>query len=210
MSRDIAIALSLFGAGFVLYSMTSKAGQGVQIDTASGEGDSGTLGGVTDGFLNVGYQVAGLMSTNQISLAGLDFIKGHEGFKATPYKDSAGLWTIGYGHKLSAGEWYDSISDAQATQLLASDLATAEGAVNSLVTVPLKQNQYDALVSFVYNVGAGAFRRSTMLIMINSGNFYGAQAQFPAWRFATVNGVRTMLNGLLARRNDEAVLFGAA
>src|SRR2546427_12829717 len=102
-----------------------------------------------------------------MSLAGLDQLKRAESprgrFNRTPYPDAAGFPTIGYGHKLKDGEGYDAIDEAQATSLLAADVRDAEDAVNSLVSVDISQAQFDALVSFTFNVGAGALRRSTLL-----------------------------------------------
>jgi len=142
-------------------------------------------------------------SRRSTSIAGLDALKNHEGFSATAYQDTAGNWTIGYGHKLQDGESFDAIDQAQATALLAGDVRAAEDAVNSLVSAPLSQTQFDALVSFVYNVGAGAFRKSTLLAKLNAGDVAGATAEFSRWTHSggKVDPI------LVARREDEARLF---
>ncbi len=127
----------------------------------------------------------------------------HEGFRAAPYQDTAGNWTIGYGHKLGDAEWYASIDEAQGTHLLADDIRVAEDAVNSLVSVDLSQAQFDALVSFVFNIGAGAFRKSTLLAKLNAGDVAGASAQFPRW----IHSGGRVDPILVARREDEQRLF---
>ncbi|HYS75942.1 MAG TPA: lysozyme [Burkholderiales bacterium] len=142
-----------------------------------------------------------------MSIAGLDQLKNEESprgrFNRMPYQDAAGFWTIGYGHKLKGGEWYDTIDEAQATSLLAGDVRDAEDAVNSLVSVDLNQSEFDALVSFTFNVGAGALRRSTLLAKLNADDAAGAAAEFARW-----NRAGGRVNVVLAeRREREAELF---
>ena len=102
----------------------------------------------------------------QMSFNGLEALKKFEGFKEEAYKDTGGVWTIGYGtirwlgKPVEAGQ---TITQKEAELALQADLAWAQTAVNKLVKVPLKQHMFDALVSFVYNVGEEAFRKSTML-----------------------------------------------
>jgi len=142
-----------------------------------------------------------------MSLAGLDQLKREESprgrFNRTPYQDAAGFWTIGYGHKLKGGEWYDAIDEAKATSLLAADVRDAEDAVNSLVSVDLNQSEFDALVSFTFNVGSGALRRSTLLAKLNADDAAGAAAEFARWNKA---GGRVDVV-LAERREREAELF---
>lgn len=142
-------------------------------------------------------------SVKSISANGVQFIKAREGFSNTPYKDSAGKWTIGYGHLVRSGEWWDYISDMEADALLLSDLERFERAVNKGVTVPLTQSMYDALVSFAYNVGDGAFLNSTLLVKLNAGDYQGASEQLQRWKFAGGE----VSSGLVARRELEARLF---
>ncbi len=144
-------------------------------------------------------------NTRKTSPEGVDAIKRREGFRADVYDDGAGYPTIGYGHKLTADELgkLTQVSFAQAAALLRADLAAAETAVSRLVTVPIDQSEFDALVSLVFNIGAGAFRRSTLLRRLNAGDRAGAVEQFGRWVFA--NGRK--LAGLVTRRADEAMQF---
>lgn len=132
----------------------------------------------------------------------VDFVKGFEGFKANAYKCPAGVWTIGYGttENVDAG---DVVTESEAEQLLVNDLLEAADAVNDLVDVDLDQSQYDALCSFVYNVGREAFRNSTLLKLLNAGNYEGASGQFQRWNKA--NG--QVLAGLSKRRDAERKMF---
>lgn len=142
----------------------------------------------------------------QISDAGIAFVKRHEGFRSQVYNDVAGHPTIGYGHELKPGESFpDGITEAQATVLLREDLSTAEAAVNHLVTVPLNQSQFDALVDFVYNEGAGHFEASTLLVKLNEGEYADVPTELRKWVYA---GGR-VIPGLVARREDEAELWSA-
>ena len=94
---------------------------------------------------------------------GIDFLKVREGWKNHVYLDSAGLPTIGYGHLIKDGESFDTITKYQGELLLKQDMGFAVDAVNDLVNVELSQNQFNSLVSFVYNIGRGAFGDSTLL-----------------------------------------------
>lgn len=137
-----------------------------------------------------------------ISDAGIQMIEGFEGFSASAYQDQRGIWTIGYGHTRDVHEG-DTCTPAQAQEWLASDLQTAQNIVNELVTASLNQNQFDALTSFVYNVGGGNFGKSTLLRELNAGNFAGASDEFPKWN--KTGG--KVSNGLAARRAAEQKLF---
>lgn len=136
------------------------------------------------------------------------FIANREGFSAVPYKDQAGLWTIGYGHKIKPGEHFPNpITQQEGLQLLQQDMADAMQAVKDNVHVPLNQNQHAALVSLAYNIGGENFAASTLVRLLNAGDFAGAAAQFPAWDKEHINGVLTTSAGLLNRRQAEAALF---
>lgn len=147
----------------------------------------------------------------KVSPAGLAAIKRHEGLRLRAYPDpgsSNGLpISIGYGstRRLDGAEWHltDTITAEEAEQLLRRDLESAERAVERLVEVPLRQSQFDALVSFVFNVGEGAFADSTLLKMLNSGDYVGAAGQFMRW----VNNDGKPLEGLKRRREAEMALF---
>ena len=145
------------------------------------------------------------MSHNNFSYSnkGLALTKHFEGLRLSAYQDSVGVLTIGYGHTGSSVHPGMTITEQQATELLLQDVTGAVAAVNRLVTVPVDQDQFDALVDFVYNVGAGNFARSTLLRELNAGNIAAAAAQFPQWGCA--GGVK--LPGLLRRRLSEQALF---
>lgn len=140
------------------------------------------------------------MKTSQ---RGIDLIRELEGFSAKPYLCPAGKSTIGYGHAIQPGELFERISQEEAEALLIKDIKWAETAVNTQVESDLTQNQFDALVSFVYNIGANAFRLSTMLRLLNSGDYNGAARQFSRW----INSNGKPLNGLVRRRQMERALF---
>lgn len=138
---------------------------------------------------------------------GLELIKISEGLETEAYPDPGNRitgepWTIGYGHMRGVRRG-DTCTEEQATDWLRADLAAAEGAVRRLVDVPLSQMQFDALVSFVFNVGAGAFGNSTLLRLLNAGDATGAAAQFRRWN----RGADGVLPGLVVRRAAERTLF---
>jgi spore coat assembly protein SafA len=138
-----------------------------------------------------------------LSQNGLDMIKGFEGLRLSAYQDSAGVWTIGYGHTGNVKPG-DRITQAQAEDLLQKDTAWAQQAVRDQVKVPLTQGQFDALTSFTFNLGAGALEKSTLLKKLNAGDYAGAQAEFGKW----VHAGGQVLQGLVRRRAAEAELFG--
>lgn len=143
------------------------------------------------------------------SSRGLAEIRRHEAFSATVYLDQAGHPTIGYGHKLKPGETFTTISEAEALALLAEDVRVAEDAVNSLVRVALNQAQFDALASFTFNVGAGAFGESTLLKRLNNGDYGAVPNELARWRYVTQGGAKVVSQGLANRRAAEAALFQA-
>ena len=132
----------------------------------------------------------------------VEFVKSFEGFSPTAYKCSAGVWTIGYGttENVQPG---DTITEQEAKFLLYGDLLEASDAVMDLVDVDLTQKQFDALTSFVYNVGREAFRNSTLLKLLNAENYGGAAAQFERWNKAGGN----VIAGLSRRRKAERKMF---
>lgn len=139
---------------------------------------------------------------------GINEIKEDEGLKLRAYQCSAGKWTYGYGHTKNVKQG-DVITYAQANNLLRTDIAEFEIAVDRLVQVPLTQNQYDALMSFTYNLGAGSLAKSTLLKKLNASDYNGAAQEFSKWIYATSKktGKRIKLEGLIARRKREAELF---
>jgi GH24 family phage-related lysozyme (muramidase) len=140
----------------------------------------------------------------EISTVGLTLIRQFEGFVPYVYKDAAGLDTIGYGHLLKEGETFDIITPAQAEDLLREDVKEAERAVRRLVRVPITQRQFDALVSFTFNLGYGNLHSSTLLSLLNDGKIEEVAPQFNRWVYA--DGKK--LKGLELRRKAEAMLFG--
>lgn len=120
---------------------------------------------------------------HQLSKQGADFIKRLEGLRLTAYKDSAGVVTIGYGHTgdVRMGQ---TISEADADSYFTKDIAWAVDAVNGAVKVNLTQAQFDALVSFTFNVGAGAFRSSTLLKKLNAGDYSAVLGEMARWVYA--------------------------
>lgn len=142
------------------------------------------------------------MKTSQI---GVDKLKAREGFSAKPYKDANGF-SIGFGHFIlpADGAQYNAgISQSVAEQLLKQDLAKAEHAVNAYVKTALTQFEFDALVSFTYNVGVGGLAASQVLRDINAGNKNIAASKFS--RFVTVNKVVNV--SLVKRRESERLQF---
>ena len=164
-----------------------------------------------------------------INQAGLKLVKSFEGIpdgdpttvNIDPYLDPIGIWTIGWGHAIRVGANYlrgkenrkaamalypGGISKVQAEQLLRADLMDACRDVESLADVSLTDNQFGALVSFTFNLGRGNLAKSTLLKRLNSGDYHGAEAEFPKWNKAGGK----VLKGLVARRAAEAVLFQTA
>lgn len=139
-------------------------------------------------------------------MTGKDIIKKWEGLRLKAYLCPAGVPTIGYGHTYNV-KMGQTISVSQAELFLDHDYQDAEEQVLSLVKVPLTENQLGALTSFVFNLGAGNLRISTLLRKLNLGDYRGAAEQFGAWNKARVNGVLTVLDGLTKRRADEKNLF---
>ena len=144
----------------------------------------------------------------ELSDRGVKLIKQFEGFSAKPYLDQALVPTIGYGtthyHHRAVTLSDQDISEKTATYLLRTQVDETYGkAVNHYVQVPLTQNQFDALVSFTYNLGVGAFRGSTLLRDINSGKIHEAYKEFHKWTHA--NG--KIVKGLVVRRRKESELF---
>ncbi len=143
----------------------------------------------------------------KISDDGMALIKRFEGLRLQAYQDSVGVWTIGYGwtqpvagRKVGAGMAIDA---ATAERLLVCGVAQFEQGVERLVAVTITQGQFDALVSFAYNLGLSALEKSTMLRRLNAGDRLGEADQFGRW--VNAGGVR--LDGLVARRAAERALF---
>lgn len=149
------------------------------------------------------------------SEAAYKIVKESEGLVLHAYVCSANRWTIGWGHTKGVKPGM-KISISQAEQFLQADMAEVESGVSALVTIPLKQYQFDALCSFAFNVGldidsdtvAEGLGDSTLLKLVNAGNFAGAALEFEKWVTAKApGGKRKTLEGLVARRRKERALF---
>lgn len=138
--------------------------------------------------------------------SGKKLIKEFEGFRATAYLCPAGVWTVGYGTTRIGGKPVKDgtkITTEEAETFLEQDLKRFEDGVNRLVQVEITQNQFDALVSFVYNLGIGSLQKSTLLKKLNAGLFAEAAEQFLKWDKSDGKS----LPGLARRRKAERDLF---
>jgi len=153
------------------------------------------------------------MHPERTSSTGLDLIKKFEGLHrlgedgmVRSYRCPAGRWTIGYGHTkgVRSGQ---KITPQKAEAFLVEDVQWCEDAIRRHVSVPLSQFQFDALVSFVFNLGEGNFASSTLLKVLNRGDYQGVPEQITRWNKARVDGVLKPLRGLTRRRSAEAALF---
>ena len=133
---------------------------------------------------------------------GTEILKYFEGCKLTAYQDSVGVWTIGYGHTKGVFDGM-TITQEEAEQMLLTELEEYEGYIENMVTVPLTQNQFDALVVWIYNLGPTNFRNSTLLKELNAGNYNAAGQEITRWNKAGGK----VLAGLVKRREAEAELF---
>ena len=139
---------------------------------------------------------------------GIEIVKSFEGLSLKPYLCPANVWTVGYGATVG---WdgrpfnmdMEPISEAEADAFLVRDLESAEGWVRRLIKTRLSENSFSSLVSFTFNVGAGALQRSTLRMKLNREEYQGAADEFPKWRRA---GGR-ILAGLVRRRAAERALF---
>ena len=143
-----------------------------------------------------------------INERGIEIVKSFEGLSLKPYLCPANVWTVGYGAtRSSTGGPIDldmePITEAEAEALLIRDLESSEGWVSRLIKTALTENQYSALTSFTFNVGAGALQRSTLRMKLNRGEIQNAADEFPKWKFAN----KRILAGLVRRRAAERSLF---
>lgn len=141
---------------------------------------------------------------------GLEFISNWEGCVLKPYKDIAGLRTIGIGHLIKPGENFPDgvlITKERALEILAEDVKLCEDAIKKNIKVPLGQNQFDALVSFGFNCGVGVYSNSGVATVLNAGKYAEVSTQLLSWSKARVNGVLQVVQGLYNRRKSESQLF---
>lgn len=157
------------------------------------------------------------MANMQVGQSGKKLFQEWEGLELEEYLDSGGAPTIGIGHLMTRSErmsgkimingkgvvYRNGLTAQQCWDLLDQDLDFAEASVNSMVTVPLNQNQFDALVSFIFNVGESAFRNSTLLKVLNAGHFDQVPVQLRRW----IRDNGKVVKGLVNRREKEIVLW---
>ena len=141
----------------------------------------------------------------QYSKMGLSLTEAFEGVRLVAYQDSGGVWTIGYGHTQGVYPGMTCLPQ-QAFAWLQSDTLAAQSAVNQLVNVALTQTEFDALTDFVFNLGTTAFARSTLLRLLNSGDYAAAANEFERWDLC--NG--QVVAGLLRRRQAEEAEFNVS
>ena len=146
------------------------------------------------------------MKEFEYSSAGLALTRTFEGLRLAAYQDSAGVWTIGYGHTGPGVHAGQHITELEAEALLRTDTAAAVDCVRRAVQVNLTQVQFDALVDFCFNVGRGNFRSSSLLRLVNAGEMDKAERQFGLW----VHADGRVISGLVRRRAAEARLFAGS
>ena len=138
----------------------------------------------------------------KISEEGIELLKKFEGCKLEAYQDSVGVWTIGYGHTKGVYKGM-TISQDDAEEMLEEEMKEYEGYIEEYVEVPLSQNEFDALVCWVYNLGPTNLRNSTLLMVLNQSKFDEVPEQIKRWNKAGGE----VLKGLVRRREAEALLF---
>ena len=144
---------------------------------------------------------------DEVSIA-VHFITSREGFEADPYQDAAGNWTVGYGHLLTGDPPFASVTEHEAEQFLADRVRELVADIDAEVCAELDDEQYAALASLAYNIGAGAFDRSQLLTMLNDGAPPGeVMREWLSWSHDTEGGERKVSRGLSARRAMEVGLF---
>jgi len=152
----------------------------------------------------------GINDDMKTSQNGLEFISKWEGCVLKPYKDIAGLRTIGIGHLIKPGEIFPDgveISKEKALDILSKDVKLCEDAIKKAITVHLAQNQFDALVSFGFNCGIGVYTTSGACKVLNAGNYTEVPTRLLEWSKAKINGVSQVNQGLYNRRKAEGELF---
>lgn len=138
-----------------------------------------------------------------ISQSGIELIKQFEGFRSKPYKDIAGVWTVGYGHTAGVNQYTAPVTKREAEALLLRDLRWVEAAIKHYVTGILTQNRYDALASFMFNIGTIAFKRSTLLKKVNANQHDDVPVEFMKW----IHAGGRQSQGLWNRRMAESELY---
>jgi lysozyme len=192
------IIVTLQAGARVTYQNAAQAGCGYTWYKVSG---SFGTGWAASNWL----RVVGGNGNQRINERGLNLVKSFEGLRLCKYKDPVGIWTICYGHTGFNPNNVNCMTEAQCVQTLRNDIARFETCVNNAVKVALNSNRFSALVSFSFNVGCGALQGSTLLRILNQGNYGGVCTELKKW----VNGGGRRLPGLVRRRDAECVLFNA-
>ena len=143
---------------------------------------------------------------NAITAQGLALVKKYEGFMPEPYRCPTGHSTIGYGHVIKKGEAFTCLTEEGAHNLLLKDLEIAGSDVRQLVNVPLNDDQYSALCSWMFNLGNTASTRNSTLLK-HAKKYHLVPGQFGLWIIGFIKGNPSALPGLIKRRADEALLF---
>lgn len=142
----------------------------------------------------------------QISDEGIECLKLLEGYKSTWYGDSEGNPTIGYGHLKEKGDYFESLTPEEAEIILRKDIEEVEDYLNTL-DLELEQNEYDALVCLVFNIGQGQFSKSTVLKMIRLNDDINTLTHWADWVYVNIGGIKQKNKGLANRRRAEMTLF---
>jgi lysozyme len=151
----------------------------------------------------VGPPYAGLRTNDAI----VDLIKAEEGLRLEAYQGPSGAWLIGYGHAGDDVRSGQRIDASEADKLLRADLGKVEDAIKGMLTAPVNEDEFSAMVDLAYNIGTGNFRESTVLKEVNAGDRSAAAEAFLLWNKVTVNGVRRVSPVLEARREREKAMF---
>ena len=201
--------------GHVVQAQTALANAGFYHGKIDGDFGGGAMRAVESIIANTGKAVDVLTKPEttggrSMSAKGIALLKAHEGLRLQAYQDTGKVWTIGYGHTTAAGglKVYSglTITHEEAEQLLKDDLARMTyPVIDRLVKAPLTQGQFDALASFIFNLGERQVSKSTLLRLLNAKDYDGASGQFGRWVYD--NGRK--LNGLIKRRAAERELFDA-
>lgn len=198
-AEDIFVYVSLIVGGLIALNYLRNR-SAAAVDVAAGFGTQSFPGTQPGGGFSSALEILAPM---QVSPAGQAFIKNEEKLSLVRFND-AGHSAIGWGHDIQPGENIPArITPGQAQQLLDGDLANTASVLNGAVRVQLTQNQFDALASLEFDIGAHAFETSTLLRLLNAGNYAGAAQQFSRW----IHSQGQVNQGLIGRRARELALF---